>query len=190
MKKTLLLDVDGVIANFKLLYLQCAQEATGRQFDVALIGNDWAYGASLGLTLEQTRATWEHIKEPGRGRNMQPLPGAIEGVKELLKEYEIYFVTAPFLAAPTWCHERHQWLVHHFRETVGHNLVFTEHKYLVRGDCLVDDRPQNVLKWCDANKHKAHLGVLWGTTPSAPSEGQNLHVLQDWSRLRLLLSAQ
>ena len=80
---------------------------------------------------------------------MDPLPGAIEGVKKLAKseKLDVYILsTAPWLNASAWA-DKLKWIQTHF----GHEkdsplykrVILTHHKELNTGDFLIDDRKKN-----------------------------------------------
>ena len=95
-KLVVLLDVDGVIANFRKLFVDCCNEANGTEFTTENTGDDWSYTKSLGLSREDSARTWEHICHHGRANDMELLPGALFGVETLIKTgHAVYFVTSP-----------------------------------------------------------------------------------------------
>ena len=85
---------------------------------------------------------------PGIFRNLNSITGAIEAVKILLdsNEYEVYFLsTAPWNNPSAWTDKR-LWLEDQFGDSVNRRLILTHRKDLLKGDILIDDRPNNGAK--------------------------------------------
>jgi 5'-nucleotidase len=78
-------------------------------------------------------------------RNLQPIEGAVTAVQKLLNsnKYEIYFLsTAPWNNPSAWTDKR-LWLEDQFGDVINRKLILTHRKDLIRGDILIDDRPNN-----------------------------------------------
>jgi 5'(3')-deoxyribonucleotidase len=149
LKPTVLLDVDGVIANFTQLYLSCAKAAGVLSMEFP---SDWEspyekIEEALHLTKDGEAAVYKLLNAPDAAFNINPYPKAVEGVKSVAEIAEVYFVTNPIGSSPTWSWDRMRWLKKHFGDELGGNVVLTPHKFLVRGDIFVDDRPSNLEPW-------------------------------------------
>ena len=88
---------------------------------------------------------YEYLNQPGFFRNLKPLDGAVDALRELHKDFKITIVTA---APVGTADEKVAW--------VGEWLPFLDNKkdvivcfnkYLVRGDILIDDSPRNILDY-------------------------------------------
>ena len=85
---------------------------------------------------------------PGLFRNLEPLKDAVDSVNKLLssEQYEVYFLsTAPWGNTSAWTDKR-IWLEELFGDTINRKLILTNRKDLVKGDILIDDRPNNGAK--------------------------------------------
>ena len=137
-RPVVLLDVDGVIADFdSTMAAACA-----------------AVGLSPRKCLEGSRLSREEfamvkpvLYSPGVVERVATLPGAVDGVKVLDAFCNVYFVAAQCLDHETWCYERQSWLVDKFGKELGSKVVFTHHKELVQGDIFVDDKEENCSRW-------------------------------------------
>lgn len=160
---TVLLDVDGVIADFRHLYVKCCNEANGTNFTAEQTGLEWDFAVSLGISKKQQRRTWDKINEAGVANTMELLRDAHLGVRTLLHDprVRVQFVTSQCPNSPTWCYDRIQWLSRVFGIEAVKHVTYTHSKELVRGNVFVDDKPQNVLKWKQAFKGPDHVGILW-----------------------------
>ena len=123
MKKLLYIDLDGVIADF--------------------------ISAMHSHPLRKIPPYDEHPDTiPNIFRNLQLIEGAIASVNQLLEseKYEVYFLsTAPWGNTSAWTDKR-IWLEEHFGEKINRKLILTHRKDLVKGDILIDDRPNNGAK--------------------------------------------
>lgn len=158
--KRVLLDVDGVLADFVGGYLTLLEQHTGLkpareaidQFDI---------GAALGLTPDQSARMERAIGDEHRlARCLDVYPGAREGVQRLQEIADVYIVTSPWNSNPTWTHDREWWLKQHF--DIPHaRVIHGSAKYLLRGDMFVDDKTSSVVKW--QAEWPGALGVVWDT---------------------------
>lgn len=122
-KKVLYVDMDGVLADF-----------------VSAIKNH---------TKKDQPLYKEHPDQiPNLFRHLKPIEGAISAVNELLNSncYDLYFLsTAPWHNPTAWMDKR-LWLEDHFGDCINRRLILTHRKDLVKGDILIDDRPNNGAK--------------------------------------------
>ena len=143
-----LIDVDGVVADFQGLYTSLARHRFELSADAdTYIDKYWDVGDSLGLTQAQKDTIEKCLNEPGVAANMDPFPSAIEAIKRLDEKYDVFFVTSHKRESPTWVFERENWLIHHFGNTLGGKVVSTHYKYLVVGDVLIDDKKGHIDRW-------------------------------------------
>ena len=89
---------------------------------------------------------------PGIFALMDPMPGAIEAVRELRERYDLYILSTSPWNNPTACNDKLAWVKKHFGGEKGDvfykRLILTHHKDLCHGDYLIDDRPHK----CGADK--------------------------------------
>jgi len=81
-------------------------------------------------------------------RDLKPIKGAIKAVNILLDatNYNVYFLsTAPWDNPSAWTDKR-LWIEEQFGEKINRRLILTHRKDLVKGDILIDDRPNNGAK--------------------------------------------
>jgi 5'(3')-deoxyribonucleotidase len=149
-----LVDVDEVLGDFQGPALDIMSEVTGRQY----IPEDFEVWDIFSiLTEEEREAVFERIEVPGFCSGIEPKEGAIKAIKEIQTFADVYPVTSPFHSKP-WVVERTQWLGDRFGWKKS-EIVFTSAKFLVGGDALIDDRPENVIKW--GEHHPDGLPILW-----------------------------
>lgn len=153
---TVLLDCDGVLADFTTGLIQLAER----------IGVPWkprkGWNQFAGLSRKHRKALDLAILQPGFCRSLPVLPGAQAMVAGLNSSgHEVYAVTAFWDSHPTWCAERVEYLHAHF-DIPGDHVVLTKAKHLVDGDLFVDDRVRNVNRWSQAHPGRAAMLATWG----------------------------
>jgi 5'(3')-deoxyribonucleotidase len=136
-KPTVLLDVDGVLADFAGALLDWA----GPQYTRDHL-SEWDLTKALGLADRQSE--FDAVAgEPGFCESLPLLDGAQDFVEDLRLVADIVVVTSPYSAAKLWTYDRLIWLERHFKIT-KHDVIFAKRKHLVRGDVMIDDGPHNV----------------------------------------------
>lgn len=154
----ILLDIDGVCADFITPCLAAITVHTGKQFDPTAI-DDWDIMKALHIAADDAAAIYRSMQVPGLCRSMPVYPGAVEGVQRLRAHGDVWAVTAPF-GGPHWMHERDQWLVEElgFRKAdILH--VRSDAKHAIKGDVLVEDKTSTLVRW--QAHHPTGRGVLF-----------------------------
>jgi 5'-nucleotidase len=140
--KRILLDVDGVLADFATMAVNYARS---RGVDATHANlSQWDLFKAMGC---------EHLQDDfdafvnacSAGASLTPYAGSRAFYTALCQLGEVVIVTSPYKKAATWCYDRRLWLRKWFNTEFGEpEIVFTSAKYLVRGDVLIDDGPHNV----------------------------------------------
>jgi 5'(3')-deoxyribonucleotidase len=176
-----LLDVDGVLADFVKSYLRLVYEVTGRWYEHHHV-TEFNLGNALGLTADEASEVNKGIVQ-GWCSEIEPLTGAIEGVGALSYLADVYVVTSPWNKCPTWTYEREQWLARHFG--IPHaKVLHGSAKHLVRGDVLVDDKTETCVKW--QAEHPCSSCVLWKSPWNSRDAWAGV-LTNDWGRLHALV---
>ncbi len=78
---------------------------------------------------------------PGLFAEMDPIPGALEAYRKLVKRgHDVYLLsTAPWMNETAWG-DKCGWVKKHLGDVAKKRLILSHHKHLLRGDILVDDR--------------------------------------------------
>lgn len=182
----LLLDVDGVSANFVEAYLSVVNHVLRRNHTAADV-TEWEMEKSLGLSAEESRTVSSYIQTRGFASQLQPYPGAVEAIAKLRASHSVYFVTSPYRGPRdkhlSWTADREHWLLDHFG--VPHSdVIHTSAKHLVTGDVFVDDNVDNVRRWQTANP--SGLALLWYQPYNWEHRGE-LMVCHSWDHLFTIL---
>ncbi len=90
----------------------------------------------------------------------KPIAGAIDAINQLQasEKYEVYLLsTAPWANEEAWKAKR-IWVDDHLGHIMNRRLILSHNKNLLKGDYLIDDRPNN-----GADKFKGEL-IKFGET--------------------------
>jgi 5'(3')-deoxyribonucleotidase len=153
-KPRVLLDVDGVLADF-LTPAYALLNYLGRTNHRPEDQTEWPMFDRFDKAHEP--AFIRACGEKGWCRNIPIYAGAKEGYRALAFRADPYIVTAPMPTAH-WANERDEWLHEHFGIPRS-RIVHTSAKFLVAGDVLIDDNPDNIASW--AEHHLKGLPLLW-----------------------------
>lgn len=105
------------------------------------------------LDEEQRELLLTMLSGPTFWATLPVIPGAQEGIRVIEDAgHEVFFVSTPWISCDTWERERRSWLAMHFGADYK-QLVPVHHKHIIQGDVFVDDRPDKVKKWMQANPY-------------------------------------
>ena len=94
---------------------------------------------------DATRNAYEsHLDDvPGIFGLMDPMPGAIDAVHRLAKKYDVYILsTAPWKNPSAWS-DKVAWVTRYLDDVLHKRLILSHQKDLLKGDFLIDDRPNH-----------------------------------------------
>lgn len=118
---------------------------------------------------------------PGIFALMDPMPGAIEAVRELAALFDVYVLsTAPWDNPSAW-QDKVAWVRDQFgagpESPLYKRLILSHHKHLNRGEFLVDDRPHKngAQRFHEFGGEVIHFGP-GGTHPTWPDVVAHLKV--------------
>lgn len=157
-RPTVLLDCDGVLANFTLANLDFLRTiGIDRREDEV---TTWNIEDALGLEPHQRARMKGRWSEPGFASALPVYDGAVEAVRILNHHADVIVVTSPMSSSRTWHGDRERWLREHFgiesRDVIH---AAGERKARVHGDLLVEDKVETLVAWCNAHPHG--YGILW-----------------------------
>jgi len=81
-------------------------------------------------------------QEPGFFLELEPLPGAIEAVREMAEIYQTYICSSPYSQNPTCATDKFDWVCRHLGEDWYRRVCLNPDKTVVKADFLIDDKPE------------------------------------------------
>ena len=140
-----LLDIDGVAANFIEGCRPAAERIVGRTFHHDDI-DQWLIEKALGMDDVQTQELYRHIIEEGWCRALPAYEHARESVARIREYAVVVPLTAHFHESKTWAWERDEWILAHLGIPKT-DVIHTHRKFQVDGDVLIDDKPSHLRAW-------------------------------------------
>ncbi|MBE9599603.1 5'(3')-deoxyribonucleotidase [Pedobacter sp. MC2016-24] len=141
MKKTIGIDMDGVLADTEALWLTWYERDYGVKFDKSIFT-----GVREADAFPDKSAVLKYVFTPGFFRNLPVMEGAVAAVKQLSEDFEIYIVSAA-MEFPLSLFEKREWLAEHFPFIDWRNIIFCGDKSIIATDYLIDDHCKN-LDYC------------------------------------------
>lgn len=174
-RKRFLIDADEVLFDFQSAAFSILHKLNGR----VLTSSDYhVWDLFSEIRPDEKDHLIAEISKPGFCRDLKPLPGAQEAVRQLRAVVDVYAVTSPW-TSPTWVYERNASLEEHFSINKKH-IVQTSAKYLVKGDFFLDDNPTHVTEWSAA--HPDGVGMLWHI-PNTRNLGLDHQRVRSWDEV-------
>lgn len=131
----LLLDMDGVMADFMGHIYETVRIETGRSYCHADTKDYWFNDCpdkALFLDIMNREGTYRHLGV---------ISGAREAINRLRGLYDVQVVTAPPKTSKTAEDEKREWLAEHFDSDFAEEAIVTRDKHLVIGRILLEDNP-------------------------------------------------
>jgi 5'(3')-deoxyribonucleotidase len=140
--KTILIDVDGVLADCATPVHTAAERIVGRRLPTPDVWYHFSFGPSLGLTKQED--DYLHLtlrKEDNIGWKIDFYDGACEFVAKLGRDFDLAFVTTHWMGMGSWVPARDNLLRNYFPDIA---VVYCKEKWRVQGDWLIDDRAETI----------------------------------------------
>lgn len=155
----ILLDIDGVFADFVSPTLPVISEMVGRPLTLDDVTHH-KMEELFGLNADQRIALYRRWGERGFCTSLASYAGAGHAVAELSKLGDVYALTQPLPAfiSETWSAERERWLGK-VLGIIPNRIISTGAKHMVDGDILVEDNLGNLRAWMERHPHG--IGILF-----------------------------
>jgi 5'(3')-deoxyribonucleotidase len=85
----------------------------------------------------------KHATKRGFFRNLKPIANSLEVLHKIASKHEVYIASAA-MQFPNSLEEKSEWLDEHFPFIPWQNRILCGHKYILKGDILIDDRSYNL----------------------------------------------
>ena len=83
------------------------------------------------------------VTTPGFFETLPVMKGAVDAIKKLMNDFDIYIVSAA-MEYPLSLTEKHHWLGEHFPFISWHHIIFCGDKSIISTDYLIDDHCKNL----------------------------------------------
>ncbi|SFC96734.1 5' nucleotidase, NT5C type [Flavobacterium phragmitis] len=140
-KKTIAIDMDGVLADVELQIIDHYNAAYG-----TTLTKESIQGLSEEEAFNGRDLLIEILNKDNFFRTLPVMPDAVESVRELQKNFEIFIVSAA-TEFPLSLAEKVAWLGEHFPFIKWENIVLCGSKRIIKTDYLIDDHCKN-LDYC------------------------------------------
>jgi 5'(3')-deoxyribonucleotidase len=155
-KRPVLVDVDGVLADFigkVLTKINIRKTRREGVLDVTCT----SYDEIKTDIRKQLKSEWDEemeslVRSPGFCKTLPVFLGSQKFIEDLRStDRRIVFCTSPYKDSPTWAHDRGVWLKENFGATRD-DIIFAHDKRFVNGIVLIDDLPKNIEDWSEYNE--------------------------------------
>lgn len=171
MRKKLIVDIDGVLADIYGQFRKFELEDFGTQQDLSEI---------TGKLEEEAFINGEvYMAAKGFFRNASVIEGCIEVLEKLNKAYDLFIVSAA-TKFPNSMAEKQEWLLEHFPFITWQQIVFCGTKEIINGDIMIDDHFKNLDKF--------HGQTILFSQPHNYNRSENGHTrVGNWNAIGQLL---
>ncbi len=139
--KTILVDMDGVLADFDFQFIKIWRERYPGRFQLDQ-DNRTSSRISDDFPSDLRKDVREIYTTPGFYRSLPEIPGAIKAINDMAQfGIDVWICTSPLLEYENCVLEKYQWIDYHLGKPWTERIILTRNKILVRGDVLIDDCP-------------------------------------------------
>jgi 5'(3')-deoxyribonucleotidase len=136
-RKTIAIDMDGVIADTVSHFISCYKNEYGVQIEKE------AFRGKPESEVLPDGAVRKFVHKEGFFRGIPVMEGAVEAVKELMKYFDVYIASAA-MEFPQSLKEKYEWLQEHFPFISWRNIIFCGDKSIIDTDYMIDDYARNL----------------------------------------------
>ncbi len=152
--KRVLIDLDSTVADLMTPWLSIYNQEFSDNLTIDMLDT---FDTHL-RTKDGKEDIYEILQRPGLFRSLKPYDGAVDAVRRIAKEHEVYIVTAsPEGPAAS---EKIAWVLEHLPFINKKHIVIMHHKHLINADVLIDDGPHNAVAFREAHP-SAEIYGLW-----------------------------
>jgi len=137
-KKTIAIDMDGVLADVETHFISWYLRDYGKT-----VNKEDLYGRSEEDAFFEKGVIRKFARTPGFFLTVPVMEGAVEAVKILMEDFEIYIVSAA-MEFPQSLSEKLEWLKINFPFIGWRNIVFCGDKNIINTDYMIDDHIRNL----------------------------------------------
>ncbi|HVO43324.1 MAG TPA: 5'-3'-deoxyribonucleotidase [Aggregatilineales bacterium] len=137
----ILVDMDGVLADFESAFLQIWRTQQPDKVSIALEDRR-GFHLVDDYPGEYKELIQAIIAAPGFFRSLEPLTGGLEALKTMQDlGHDVLICTSPLENYQYCVPEKYEWVDHYLGQAWVNRIVLTRDKTVINGDVLIDDRP-------------------------------------------------
>lgn len=139
----ILVDQDGVIADWGGGYNLALDEYGERAAGIPRHREQRTFDLHAERTPDEIQIIAEVMIRERFYRDLEPIRGAKTALRGMLRAgHDVRIVTSPWITNPTCASDKIDWLERHIGRGWGSRAIITPDKTFVRGDFLIDDKPE------------------------------------------------
>lgn len=138
MKKTIAIDMDGVLADVEAHFLDWYE----RDYNIRMTKDD-LHGKREEEAFPEKGIIKKFASSKGFFQTVPVMPGAVRAIEKLNEKYEVYVVSAA-MEFPQSLTEKKQWLEKNFPSISWKNIIFCGDKSIINTDYMIDDHIKNL----------------------------------------------
>lgn len=143
-KKIILIDMDGVLADFEAGFLRAWRQKFPNLPYIPLEKRK-TFHVRDDYPKELEKDVESIITSPGFFQNLPLIPMAKEAIIKMeALGYEVFICTRPISKYENCVLEKYHWIEHNLGYEWTQKLIVAKDKTLIYGDILIDDRPQHL----------------------------------------------
>lgn len=137
----ILIDLDEIVVDLLRKWLRVYNHEWN---DALTVSKITSFDITRCVKPECREKVYDIIRRVGFFDHLQPLPGAVEGVKNLVAAgHGVYFASDP--AGGDSARAKIEWVIKHFGWS--NKLLLLRNKHWLDADLLIDDKPRNIVAW-------------------------------------------
>jgi 5'(3')-deoxyribonucleotidase len=142
-----LIDIDGTINTFPTQFIVEVMDL-GYDFDVKSYykTGDWDIAKYIVGTDNQKKVMNQICTTMEFWEKIPPIPEAQTVLKKINAEHEVLIVTTPWAEDEKFKVVKRKWMNKHFRFIKDSQIIFSNEKWLLDADIIIDDKPDTIEK--------------------------------------------
>lgn len=175
-----LVDMDGVLADFEGHLMAQWRARHPNTFDLAREERTTFYLSRL-FPPEHRRKLFDIMYSENFFADLPPVAGGKKALNAMKKlGWEVFLCSSPLLGHKTGASEKYAWVERHLGREWPERLILAPDKTLVRGDILIDDRPE-----INGAAQPAWEHVLYDRPYNRQVQGQRRLTWDNWKEVLL-----